>query len=156
MDKAKGKPLANPHRLLASADSSLFLFNALTTSSESQVLPFMALECVTHPTCSLHLETALHAQLPPKVRIPQESNRILATVSPTSGYPCALDIHAAHSMLSVSLIDSPTYELHPFLPPSPCCSRTPKAASGHVSEPFLHSHSVCKACLSQSLPLPAG
>lgn len=61
MNKAKGKLLANPHRLLASADSSLFLLTALTTSPESQVLPFMALECVTHPTCSLYLETLLHA-----------------------------------------------------------------------------------------------
>lgn len=60
MNKVKGKPLANPHSLHASADSSLFLSMALTISSESQILPFTALECVTHPTCSLYLETALH------------------------------------------------------------------------------------------------
>lgn len=46
MNKVKGKPLANPHSLHVSADRSLFLL--------------MALECVTHPTCSLYLETALH------------------------------------------------------------------------------------------------
>lgn len=89
--------------------------------------------------CPSHLT----ASIPPKARIPQELQNpgyrvIYIRLSLCPGHSCC------PTRAPCLPYRQPNVCTHPF-PPSPCCCQSPKAASGHVSEPFLHSHSADKA-----------